>query len=275
MCRRLSYLNLFCCMIFCTFSALTLLVGRHEGHLTCKNWVVRYWCGYLSGARCKLFAYGPADATASPSSFAPLKFRTVYLCGSGLHRLSWKKAVKTHVVVVVHDFLCTDNAAKPSSKHCCHSASVTTHQACCCCSCWWFGCDCQCWARLTICYSTKLTKVKIRSNFVVMGVVVCCWNCMRIILHCCLQSSLVIDSAVVSVSSFRSTCPYHRNLFCCSINIISSIPSLSLNSLHGTLSFTLTSLLAEVPPHFLSRQARSHFRVAYHFAHNCYTASLS
>ena len=33
-----------------------------------------------------------------------------------------------------------------------------------------------------------------------------------------------------SVSSFCNTCPYHRNLFCCSINIISSIPSLSLNS---------------------------------------------
>ena len=29
-----------------------------------------------------------------------------------------------------------------------------------------------------------------------------------------------------SVSSFRSTCPYHCSLFCCSINIISSIPSL-------------------------------------------------
>ena len=43
-----------------------------------------------------------------------------------------------------------------------------------------------------------------------------------------------------SLSSFRSTCPYHRKLFCCSINIISSIPSLSLNSLLGTLSFTLT-----------------------------------
>ena len=38
-----------------------------------------------------------------------------------------------------------------------------------------------------------------------------------------------------SGSSFRITCPYHRNLFCCSINIISSIPSLSLNSLRGTL----------------------------------------
>jgi len=43
-----------------------------------------------------------------------------------------------------------------------------------------------------------------------------------------------------SVSSFHSTCPYHRNLFCCSINIISSIPYLSLNFLLETLSFTLT-----------------------------------
>ena len=30
-----------------------------------------------------------------------------------------------------------------------------------------------------------------------------------------------------------------------------------------------------MPPHFLSWQARSHFHVAYYFAHNCYTASLS
>ena len=29
--------------------------------------------GYLSGARCKLFAYGPADATATPSSLAAVK----------------------------------------------------------------------------------------------------------------------------------------------------------------------------------------------------------
>ena len=26
---------------------------------------MKCWCGYLSGARCRLFAYGPADATAS------------------------------------------------------------------------------------------------------------------------------------------------------------------------------------------------------------------
>jgi len=34
-----------------------------------------------------------------------------------------------------------------------------------------------------------------------------------------------------SVSSFRCTCPYNRNLFCCSSNIISSIPSLSTHYL--------------------------------------------
>jgi len=47
------------------FSASTLLVGRQEEHLVCKNWVMMYWCGYLSGARCRLFACGPADTTAS------------------------------------------------------------------------------------------------------------------------------------------------------------------------------------------------------------------
>ena len=46
------------------FIALTLLVGRQEGHPACKNWVVRCWRGYLSGARCRL-ACGPADATAT------------------------------------------------------------------------------------------------------------------------------------------------------------------------------------------------------------------
>ena len=56
------------------------------------------------------------------------------------------------------------------------------------------------------------------------------------------STSYSIHFFTQSVSSFRSTCPYHRNLFCCStcISIISSIPSLSVNSLLGTLSFTLT-----------------------------------
>ena len=44
-------------------SALTLLVGRQEGHPTCKKLSCGV-LGYLSGARCRL-AYGPADATAT------------------------------------------------------------------------------------------------------------------------------------------------------------------------------------------------------------------
>jgi len=48
------------------FSALTLLVGRQEGHQACKKLSggVLAWFFYLSGARCRL-AYGPVDATAT------------------------------------------------------------------------------------------------------------------------------------------------------------------------------------------------------------------
>jgi len=37
------------------FSALTLLVGRHEDHPACKKieWQGAGWHGFLSGARCK------------------------------------------------------------------------------------------------------------------------------------------------------------------------------------------------------------------------------
>ena len=38
-----------------------------------------YWHGYLSGARCKWIACGPADATATPSTPVPVKSRMVYL----------------------------------------------------------------------------------------------------------------------------------------------------------------------------------------------------
>ena len=54
-----------------SFSALTLLLGRQQEHLVCKNSVMRCWCGYLSGARCRLFAYGPADAIPKPHPLLP------------------------------------------------------------------------------------------------------------------------------------------------------------------------------------------------------------
>ena len=37
---------------------------------------MRFWCGYLSGVRCRLFAYGPADATALHPLNSPLSGTT-------------------------------------------------------------------------------------------------------------------------------------------------------------------------------------------------------
>jgi len=59
-----------------------------------KNWLMRCWRGYLSGARCRLFAYGPADdnATPEPRQFLPhLNPDWFYLSGTGLSRQSWKR----------------------------------------------------------------------------------------------------------------------------------------------------------------------------------------
>ena len=42
------------------------------------------------------------------------------------------------------------------------------------------------------------------------------------------------------LSSFCNTCPYHRSVFCCSTEIMSSSPVLSFGSLLANVSFTLT-----------------------------------
>jgi len=53
-------------LLFSAFSALTLLVGRQEGHLACKKLSggVLAWLSVWSEVQCRL-AYGPADATAT------------------------------------------------------------------------------------------------------------------------------------------------------------------------------------------------------------------
>jgi len=63
--------------------------------------VLRYWHGYLSGVRCKLFAYGPADATTAPIISCSGKIQNGYLSGAGLPRLRRKKGHYTDVVVVL------------------------------------------------------------------------------------------------------------------------------------------------------------------------------
>ena len=54
---------------------------------------MRYCRGNLSGVRCKWFAYGPDDATVTPSSVAPVKSRMVYLSGASLPRWSSKRSL--------------------------------------------------------------------------------------------------------------------------------------------------------------------------------------
>jgi len=87
-----------------TFSALTPLVGRQEEHPACKNGVMRCWCGCLSGAMCRSFAYGPADATAIPKPHHLLPHSNpdwFYLSGTGLPRLFWNRGRYTGVCVCV------------------------------------------------------------------------------------------------------------------------------------------------------------------------------
>ena len=52
-------------------------LGIRKSIRSVKAWVTRCWRGYLSGAKCKWFPYGPADATATPSSLASLTSRMV------------------------------------------------------------------------------------------------------------------------------------------------------------------------------------------------------
>jgi len=81
-----------------------------EGYPACENWVVKYWRGYVSGARCKWFAYGPADATATPSSLAPVKFRMVLI--SGLHYV-------TQVVLEKRPLnRCSSSSSSSSTSYC-------------------------------------------------------------------------------------------------------------------------------------------------------------
>jgi len=54
------------------------------------------------------------------------------------------------------------------------------------------------------------------------------------------STSYSIHFLTQSLSSFRSTCPYHRNLFRCSTEIMSSNSSLPPNFLLGTLSCNFT-----------------------------------
>ena len=87
---------------------------------------MRCWCVYLSGARYRLFVYGPADATAIPKLHHILPHSNqdwFYLSGAVLPMLSWKKRplnwCSNVVVVVANDLL--SRASMPLQWSACYS----------------------------------------------------------------------------------------------------------------------------------------------------------
>jgi len=86
------------CSVLSLFLIVTVLwhcwLGVRKSIWSVKTeWWGVCWCGYLSGARCRWFAYGPADATAIPKPHRLLPHLNpgwFYLSGTGLSRLSWK-----------------------------------------------------------------------------------------------------------------------------------------------------------------------------------------
>jgi len=78
---ELDWFPILYCLIFCAFSALTLLVGWQEGHPACKKLsggVLAWLCIWVKVQ----FAYGPADATAT-HHLAPENPVWFYLSGAG------------------------------------------------------------------------------------------------------------------------------------------------------------------------------------------------
>ena len=73
--------SLFCCFLVYIWLPSVLWrcwLGGRKGIRPVKNGVVRWWHGYLSGARCRL-AYGPADVTATHSCFSKIQIGFTFL----------------------------------------------------------------------------------------------------------------------------------------------------------------------------------------------------
>ena len=103
--------------------------------------MVRYWHGYLSEVRCKSFAYGPADATATHiSCFIKIQISLTFVVPAYLG-CRGKEAIKrvsvchiTHMYVhtsahIAHTHTHTTNTHQTSQTclHTCHEVVVRSH----------------------------------------------------------------------------------------------------------------------------------------------------
>jgi len=65
------------------FRALTMLVGRQEGHPAWKNWAVGCWHGYLPGARCRLAYVQLMPLPLTVSCFSKIQIGFTFLAHPG------------------------------------------------------------------------------------------------------------------------------------------------------------------------------------------------
>ena len=73
-------------------SAISSVLGHCWSGVRKSIWPVKivWWYGYLSGVRCRLFAYSPANGTAIPKPHHLLPQWNI-LSSTGLPRMSWKR----------------------------------------------------------------------------------------------------------------------------------------------------------------------------------------
>jgi len=73
---------------------------------------MRCWCGYLSGARCRLFTYSPADATTvpKPNHLLPRLYPDWLYLSPGC---PGKKTVKRVYLLIVGTILPTEEVIRP------------------------------------------------------------------------------------------------------------------------------------------------------------------
>ena len=164
---------------------------------------MRCWCGYLSGARCRLFAYGPSDATAIPKPHCLL----LHLNPDWFHL--------THTHTTVKRPLVRDNPGRPvpeetlTHSHPSWSLDIlyqlppftTIHSI----LCVQFTC-------LTVLFDNLSPGPLWSSSW--------SWT-LYFILHAFLHPISII---------FSQHMPNQHSLFCCNTSAMSSIPSLSLTA---------------------------------------------
>jgi len=191
------------------FNALTLLVCCQEEHPAIKNWVMRCRCGYISGARCAWFAYGSADTTATQSSLASVKSRMVLPFWCQLSQAVLEKRLlngysSTHTQPFYSsvDFV-RDNPGEPVPEE------TSTHYSS------WSSIIPICFLHLLWSMASSLFNPRALQSFSIISLQVF----FGLPLGLAPSTSYSIHFFTQSLSSFRNTCPYHHNLFRCSMRL--------------------------------------------------------